>query len=480
MNSRLQGESRLGSLVDGMMTTRHSKLVMFTRITDAVIVGLTLWLTIVIYDQPFEQRYSLVLAIALGLFVFFGQFHDLYRSWRGAPLWQEGIRLWWVWIGVILGLLLVAYVTRISADYSRRVMLTWFVVTPVVLTLWRTGLHLLVGVLRQQGINIKTVAVVGARDLGSRLARILIDAPWMGFRVAGFYDDRAPTGSRPLASTPVGVVGNLDELVAQARSGAIDVIYITLPMRAEKRIQQLVARLADTTVSVYMIPDFFMFDLMNASWTHVGELPAVSIYETPFYGVDSWVKRFEDIVIATMILLVSAIPMLVIAALVKISSPGPVIFRQTRYGLMGQPFEVWKFRSMAVCEDGDDVRQATRCDPRVTALGNFLRRSSLDELPQFFNVLQGRMSIVGPRPHAVAHNEQYRKLISGYMLRHKVKPGITGWAQINGWRGETETLDKMRVRVEHDLAYIRNWSLWLDLKIIMATFFKGFASKNAY
>ncbi len=465
---------------NGILKPRHSKLALITRMIDALLVGASLWLIADLYGVIWNERYSLALACAVGLFVFFAEFYDLYRAWRGAPLWQEGIRLWWAWIGVILGLLFLAYATKVSAEYSRRVMLTWLILTPVVLTTWRSALHFIVGLLRQQGINTRNVAIVGARELGAKLAHTFIGAPWLGFKAMGFYDDRAPTGSRPLADKPINVVGTFDDLVQQARDGKIDIIYITLPMRAETRIQNLISKLADTTVSVYMVPDFFMFDLMNASWTHVGELPAVSIYETPFYGVDSWVKRLEDIVLSGAILLTVAVPMLVIATLVKITSPGPVIFHQTRYGLQGQKIEVWKFRTMRVCENGSDVTQATRSDPRVTPVGNFLRRTSLDELPQFINVLQGRMSIVGPRPHAVAHNEMYRKLIAGYMLRHKVKPGITGWAQINGWRGETETVDKMRARVEHDLAYIRNWSLWLDVKIILSTIAKGFIGKNAY
>jgi putative colanic acid biosynthesis UDP-glucose lipid carrier transferase len=463
-----------------MLRTRHSKLVLFTRLTDAFIVGFSLWILASLYDVEWSEDYSLALACSVGLFVFFGQFHDVYRSWRGAPLWQEGIRLWWAWIGVILGLLFLAYATKTSAIYSRRVILTWFSLTPVILTMWRAGLHLFVGMLRQHGFNTRNVAIVGARDVGARLARRILSAPWMGLRPVGFYDDRCPAGSRPLASEPLKVIGNLDTLVDEARNGRIDLIYITLPMRAEKRIQELIARLSDTTVSIHMVPDFFMFDLMNASWTHIGDLPTVSIFETPFYGVDSWVKRIEDVIISLAILSVIALPMAIIALLVKLSSPGPVIFRQRRYGLLGQQIEVWKFRTMTACEDGDIVKQARRCDPRVTRIGAFLRRTSLDELPQFFNVLQGRMSIVGPRPHAIVHNEQYRKMINGYMLRHKVKPGITGWAQINGWRGETENVDKMRARVEHDLAYIRNWSLWLDLKIIIATLFKGFGGKNVY
>jgi putative colanic acid biosynthesis UDP-glucose lipid carrier transferase len=466
--------------VRGFVRQHRSKLTAFARLMDAVWIGASLWMITTIYGVTWTDKYSLAVASTIGLFVFFAQFHDLYRSWRGASLSQEALHLWLAWLSVIVSLLALGYTTKVMEEYSRLHMLTWFAAAPVVLTIWRSGLFLLIGALRQQGVNTRNVAIVGAREVGARLATTILNAPWMGLCPVGFYDDRCPAGSRPLATDPLQVLGNLDALIKQARDGKIDVIYITLPMRAEKRVQELIARLSDTTVSVYMVPDFFMFDLMNASWSHVGDIPTVSIHETPFYGVDGWVKRVEDIVLSSVILALIAIPMLIIATGVKFSSPGPVIFRQRRYGLSGQEIEVWKFRSMTVCENGDDVRQATKCDPRITAFGAFLRRTSLDELPQFINVLQGRMSIVGPRPHAIAHNEEYRKLISGYMLRHKVKPGITGWAQINGWRGETESLDKMRNRVEHDLTYIRNWSLWLDIKIILVTALKGFCGKNAY
>jgi putative colanic acid biosynthesis UDP-glucose lipid carrier transferase len=212
----------------------------------------------------------------------------------------------------------------------------------------------------------------------------------------------------------------------------------------------------------------------------VGDLPVVSISETPFYGVDGFVKRMEDIILAGSLIMLFAIPMIFIAIGVKLSSPGPLFFKQRRYGLRGDQIEVWKFRTMSVLEDGDKVVQAKKNDPRVTRFGAFLRRTSLDELPQLINVLHGTMSMVGPRPHAVAHNEQYRKQIDRYMLRHKVKPGITGLAQVNGWRGETETLDKMQKRIEFDLAYIQNWSLWLDIKIIFQTMFVVFSDKHAY
>lgn len=464
----------------GLLKARHSTLAIFTRVSDLVLIGLSLWCALALHNMQWIEKYSLALACAFGLFLFFAQFHDLYRSWRGAPLWQEGVRLWWTWLGVVLGLLFLAYVTKTSAEYSRRIMLTWFLMTPVLLTFFRGVFHLLIGVLRQRGLNTRTVAIVGARDLGVRLAMAMLDAPWMGLRPVGVFDDRARHGGRPLAEGPVPLRGDLDALVAFAREGKVELVYIALPMRAETRIRDLIARLSDTTVSVYIVPDLFMFDLMNAGWSQVGDLPTVGVLDTPFSGLESWVKRFEDLILASLVLLVAAIPMAVIALMVKSTSRGPVLFKQSRYGLRGEPIEVWKFRTMTACENGPSIIQATRHDPRVTPLGRFLRRTSLDELPQFINVLQGTMSIVGPRPHAVAHNEQYRKIIAGYMLRHKVKPGITGWAQVNGWRGETETLDKMKIRVEHDLAYIRNWSLWLDLRIIFFTVYRGFSSKSAY
>jgi putative colanic acid biosynthesis UDP-glucose lipid carrier transferase len=251
-------------------------------------------------------------------------------------------------------------------------------------------------------------------------------------------------------------------------------------MRAEKRIKHVLSLLSDTTASVYVVPDFFVFELLHSRWTSIGGLPAVSVFEHPFYGVDGAIKRMLDVVLGTIFLLLAALPMLAIAVAIKLTSRGPVFFRQKRYGMDGRHVHVWKFRSMTVQENGDKVTQATKNDARVTPLGAFLRKSSLDEVPQLFNVLEGSMSLVGPRPHANAHNEEYRKMIQGYMLRHKVKPGITGLAQVRGWRGETDTLYKMQKRVECDHQYIRDWSPWLDLKILFLTVFTVLSRKNAY
>ncbi|MGE5794143.1 MAG: undecaprenyl-phosphate glucose phosphotransferase, partial [Bacteroidota bacterium] len=263
--------------------------------------------------------------------------------------------------------------------------------------------------------------------------------------------------------------GALARLADYARSHRVDVIYIALPMASQPRILKLLEDLRDTTASIYFVPDIFVSDLIQARVDSIGGLPVVAVCETPFYGFNGLAKRLSDIVLASLILALLAPLMAVIAAGVKLSSPGPALFKQRRYGVDGRKIVIYKFRTMTVAEDGDVVRQATRNDSRVTRFGAFLRRTSLDELPQFINVLQGRMSVVGPRPHAVAHNEMYRKLIRGYMIRHKVRPGITGLAQVNGYRGETETVEKMKLRIEHDLAYLRNWSLRLDLAIILRT-----------
>jgi putative colanic acid biosynthesis UDP-glucose lipid carrier transferase len=257
-------------------------------------------------------------------------------------------------------------------------------------------------------------------------------------------------------------------------------IFISLPMSAQPRIREILDDLHDTTASIYFLPDVYVFDLMQARFNNVGGIPVVAICESPFSGIDSVVKNTSDFVLASLILVLISPLMLIIALAVKLSSPGPAIFRQRRYGLNGEEIIVYKFRSMTVSEDGEKIVQAQKNDPRITRIGDFLRRTSLDELPQFINVLQGRMSIVGPRPHAVAHNELYRKLIKGYMLRHKVKPGITGWAQVNGCRGETKVLEKMQSRIDLDLNYLQNWSIWFDLWIILRTVWVVLRRENAY
>jgi putative colanic acid biosynthesis UDP-glucose lipid carrier transferase len=264
------------------------------------------------------------------------------------------------------------------------------------------------------------------------------------------------------------------------REHGVHEVYITLPLGSQPRIVELMEQVQGTTASTFFVPDVFGISIIQGRLQDMNGVPVVGLCETPFTGTNRLVKRISDVVLASIILVLIAPLLLAIAVGVKLSSPGPVIFKQRRNGLDGEEIVVWKFRSMRAMDDGAVIKQATKDDPRITPFGAFLRRSSLDELPQFFNVLQGRMSIVGPRPHAVAHNEEYRKLIKAYMVRHKVKPGITGWAQVHGLRGETDTIEKMQARVEYDLEYLRNWSLGMDLQIIARTVKVVFFDRQAY
>lgn len=404
----------------------------------------------------------------------------VYRSWRGTANEKEAGCVIITWLGACMIVLATMLISDRLASIPRAVAVAWFIGTPLLIVLAHTTLRVVQKYLFIRGINTRTFAVVGVNELGFQLAKNIAGSPEMGLRLIGFYDDR-PENRRPNIPAQRGpYAGNISQLVLDARRGVVDRIYITFPMRAEDRIRKVLRELSDTTASVYIVPDFFVFEMLCSRWTSIGGLPAVSVFENPFFGVDGALKRFTDLAFATVMLLLLAMPMSLIALAIKLTSPGPVFFRQRRYGLDGKEIYVWKFRSMRVLEDGGSVKQATLGDARVTPLGRFLRRTSLDELPQLFNVLEGSMSLVGPRPHATAHNEQYRKVIGGYMLRHKVRPGITGLAQVSGWRGETDTLEKMERRVECDHRYIRDWSWWLDLRILFRTAFVVFGAKNAY
>jgi putative colanic acid biosynthesis UDP-glucose lipid carrier transferase len=451
----------------------------FYRVLDLVSVAGGLALTAWWCRHALEPLFLLG-ALSLVIFLVVSEFTGLYRSWRGVSADREFIQVVLTWAITVFLLLAAGYLTAALQQTARRVLVLWVTSTPVLVCLSHSFLRFWQRSLRAHGINTRKFAIVGINELGFQLAKNIEESPEMGLRLAGFYDDR-PADRIP--EIPAGLstkVGGLTDLVGDAKAGFVDRIYITLPMRGEDRIRKILTKLADTTAAVYIVPDFFVFQLLHSRWTDVGGVPAVSVFENPLYGVDGVCKRIFDLVTGSLLLLVLGLPMLLIAVAIKVTSRGPVFFRQLRYGLDGKEIFVWKFRSMRVMENDSKVTQATKNDPRVTPLGAVLRRTSLDELPQLFNVLEGTMSLVGPRPHATAHNEQYRKEIEGYMLRHKIKPGITGWAQVNGYRGETDTLDKMQKRVEFDHQYIREWSLWLDIKILIRTVFVVLSRQNAY
>lgn len=383
------------------------------------------------------------------------------------------------WATMVAMLGFFGYASGYLRLYRPEAMVAWAVITPFALVAAHEAVRQIATRALVHQENRRLAVVVGMNEIGLRLARQFHDNPYLGIRLVGFFDDRErarldQAGDR---ETLLGVIGNLAEFVKENR---IDRIYVTLPMATQPRILNLLDQLRDTTASIFFAPDIFLTDLIQGRMDNVGGMPVVAVCETPFTGVNGLVKRLSDIALSLMILALISPLMAVIAIGVKRSSPGPILFKQRRYGVDGQEIVVYKFRSMTVCEDGPHIPQATRNDQRVTRLGSFLRKSSLDELPQFINVLQGRMSIVGPRPHAVAHNELYRKVIKGYMIRHKVKPGITGWAQVNGYRGETDTLDKMQRRVDYDLEYLRTWSLGMDLWIIVKTVLVVFRDRHAY
>ncbi len=465
-----------------MLRIRHERSLVdaLLRASDAGCIGLGFAAAAMYPKTPIDASYFLAVTITIITVFLIGEIVGLYRSWRGVAIHREIVAAELTWLYSATALLVVAFFTRYSDDLPRTALLIVVCAVAALFAATRIVIRMLQRSLLAKGVNTRKFAIIGVTELGVRLARNMEDAPELGLEFAGFFDDR------PVARTgqvPEGVgdrLGTIGELVELAQRGEIHRIYITLPMRAEKRIRHLLDQFADSTASVYIVPDFFVFELLHSRWTDIGGLPVVSVFENPFYGVDGMAKRMCDVALASLALAAAALPMLVVAALIKLTSRGPIFFRQKRYGLDGREILVWKFRSMRVADNGLVVKQATQGDSRITPLGRILRKSSLDELPQLFNVLEGNMSLVGPRPHASAHNEQYRRLIPGYMLRHKVKPGITGLAQVLGWRGETDTLDKMSNRIQCDLEYIREWSIWMDMKILFKTVFVVFSQQNAY
>lgn len=463
-----------------MIHAYKSKLSALVRVADAVLITLMLWFCSFIYQDGWSDKVTFAAVSTIAVYYFVAESSDLYRSWRGVPFKKYVFLILLVWLPVAAILLLMGWATKTTENYSRLAMGTWLVLTPLVLILARLVVFELLMLCRKRGFNTKSVAIVGSTGVAVELIHLIESTPTMGLDIKGVFDNVAKHKRELSINQQIFEVNAISSLSSNVKANNIDIVYIALPFSEEATIQKVMEELADTTASSYIVPDFFVFNLINMRWSSIGHIGAVSLVESPVIGTSAWAKRAEDLVLGTAILALIIIPMLLIALSIKLTSKGPVLFKQTRFGLDGNNIKVWKFRSMSVCEDGAAIQQASKSDNRVTPLGKFLRRTSLDELPQFINVLQGSMSIVGPRPHAVSHNEEYRKIINGYMLRHKVKPGVTGWAQINGWRGETDELYKMEERVKHDLWYIKHWSIWLDIKIIFKTAFKGFISRNAY
>jgi putative colanic acid biosynthesis UDP-glucose lipid carrier transferase len=382
------------------------------------------------------------------------------------------------WVAVLLALVVIGYVSGYPPHYSAPVILVWAIATPAVLIPSMMVLDEIARRVLCRPKNGRKVVFAGYNNTSRQLAERFTRHSELCMTVQGFFDDRSAERLDAPAHQPV--LGPLSQLPEFIKNNGIDVIFIALPLRHIRRVQDLLDALGDTTVSLYYLPDVFVSDQFQARVGEILGVPVIAMRESPFYGFQGAAKRLMDLVIASTALVVTAPFLLAIALAIRVSSKGPVLFRQRRYGLDGQEIVIYKFRTMTVTEDSGWVDQASRDDVRVTRLGRILRRCSLDEMPQLVNVLQGRMSLVGPRPHAVGHNEEYRRLIKGYMVRHKVPPGITGLAQVKGFRGATPRLQDMQSRVYYDLEYLRNWSLLLDLKILCMTLPKLFKTDKAF
>jgi putative colanic acid biosynthesis UDP-glucose lipid carrier transferase len=440
-------------------------------ILDPAALTLSLWLVSVSIEGELLPPY-LILAVIVFSITFPG------TSRLQSTVTEVIIDVLYSWFWVVLLLFFLGFATGYITEFSSQTLTTWLWVAP----LTQIGAHLALRtaapfLLMLQGPPQRAI-IVGMNEQGVALASRIQQTRYSKIELSGYFDDRNP--SRLYETEHGQLLGRLRELPYFVKENRIQYIYLSLPMASQPRILHVLDELKDTTASIYFVPDMFITDLIQGRSGTVCGTPVISVCESPFTGSNGLIKRASDIVLSLLILALISPLLLLIAMAIKLDSPGPIIFKQRRYGLDGEEILVYKFRSMRVCEDGDTIQQAQKNDSRVTRIGAFLRRNSLDELPQFVNVLQGRMSIVGPRPHAVAHNEIYRNLIKGYMIRHKVKPGITGWAQVNGYRGETRTLDKMQARIDHDLDYLRNWSLRLDLHIILKTVLIVLRDRAAY
>lgn len=448
------------------------------RVLDPAICGLTFIVFVNVFQSPWTSYQTILFtAIMLLSWVISRILRPLidFRHYSGRAY------ILAILVGSAIFILLIYSLflrTQFSEHVETGVVTAWLVSVPVFLLAAHGGFHYWLRNKYKKSSSLRKCVIVGATELACQLSREVGTDPSLMIRFEGFFDSRSK--ERICEDCREQLLGGIDDAADYVKNHSIQLVFIALPIKSEAGVARLLQKLHDTTASVYFVPDMTNLDLIQSRVDSIHNIPVVSILESPVYHLNAIWKSIFDFVMSLIILSIIAPLLCLIALTIKLSSPGPVLFKQARYGLDGKKIMVYKFRSMNVCENGSVIKQASKGDARIYPFGAFLRKTSLDELPQFFNVLKGDMSIVGPRPHAVAHNEEYRKLIQGYMLRHKVKPGITGWAQVNGLRGETETVEKMEKRVHYDLEYLRNWSMLLDIIIIFKTFGVVLKATNAH
>ena len=453
-------------------------VLMLQAIAPAIVAAILLPILCSLYNQSFGDQYVILAALVVAFVLLLVKPPADVTLRLGNSYWDALGHIVVRWMIVLAILLFIGFASKVSAEFSRKVIATWVLATPIVAALVSIALSAWLRKLLMSPHNVRSAVIAGMNKTSKAFVRQVSESPEACMNVKGFFDDRS--AERVGANDEFRVLGALPQLARYVKTHNVSVIFIALPMRHIQRVMDLLDDLRDTTISIYYLPDVFVFDLIQARTGEILGTPVVAMCETPFHGVRGVIKRLTDTLL-TLLILIPALPiMLVVAALIKLTSPGSILFKQRRYGLDGNEILVYKFRTMTVSEDGSDFVQAKKDDNRITPIGNVLRRTSLDELPQLFNVLQGRMSLVGPRPHPVALNEQFRTLIKGYMIRHKVLPGLTGLAQVNGCRGETAKVEDMKARIDYDLEYLRNWSPLLDLKILFLTVFRVIGDEKAY
>lgn len=463
----------------GLLRDYGSAISVVTRVIDILLVFVSGWLAYLVrFGMHFEARSSIayvILTIIIALLVgLIFPLLSVYVSWRARGIWAPAARVLLAWSAVYICALVIMVITHKTDLYSRLWLGYWALFTALLIGL-RFGIYWFLHTLRRRGYNRRGVAIVGANQQGRLLSDHIRSADWSGLDVLGLFDNDE---NLPEDSDPAINFYPLDQLPNFITNHQVQEVWVTIPLEQGGRLRQILAWLNTTSVNIRYSPDLFGMSLLNNGVTEIVGIPMIDLSTTPMQGINRLLKGLEDRLLASLILILASPLMLLIAIAIKVTSPGPVLFYQRRHGWDGREISVCKFRTMYVHLEPGAPTQASRQDARITPLGRLLRRLSLDELPQFFNVLQGRMSIVGPRPHAIEHNAQYCDLSDRYMLRHKVKPGITGWAQVNGWRGKTDTLEKMEKRIEHDLYYIEHWSLGFDLRIIFLTILFGFVHRN--
>ena len=417
-----------------------------------------------------------VALVGAAILQFLASVSEFYRSITERTNSKHITKIVLIWLITCALVLLWGFVVGETDKFARSVIGLWFALTPMVLIAWHLMIRMAVASIRANSAS--DVVVFGAGEVGEKFAREVRQSPWLGYKIAGFFDDKLDQGET-VAGMPI--LGSITEGIELAKKSQWRKAYIALPLKAQDKIEEIIDQLADSAVDIELIPDIFGFELINAKISQIGSLPVIALQASPISGYNAALKRLMDIVVSTAILSITSPLLLTIALAIKIENPSlPIIFKQRRCGLNGKEVIVWKFRTMTVLEDGDRVEQAKQNDSRTTKLGKFLRRLSLDELPQLLNVISGSMSLVGPRPHAITHAKNFRRVAPTYMRRHLVKPGITGWMQINGMRGEVDSDSIIHKRTELDLYYVQNWSLWLDIKIIALTALREFSNKKAY